>query len=48
MKFVLKADIDHTIIDEEIQFKSPLPVKFIMKSIFRKQHDQLFKNIEME
>jgi carbon monoxide dehydrogenase subunit G len=48
MKFVLKADNGHTIIDEEIQFKSPLPVKFIMESIFRKQHNQLFKNIEMK
>lgn len=48
MKFVLKADNGHTIIDEEIQFKSPFPVKFIMESIFRKQHDQLFKNIEMK
>jgi carbon monoxide dehydrogenase subunit G len=48
MKFVLKADNGHTIIDEEIQFKSPLPVKFIMESIFKKQHDQLFKNIEMK
>ncbi len=48
MKFVLKADNGHTIIDEEIQFKSPLPIKFIMESIFRKQHNQLFKNIEMK
>ena len=48
MKFVLKADNDYTIIDEEIKFKSPLPVKFIMESIFKKQHDQLFKNIEMK
>jgi hypothetical protein len=48
MKFVLKVDNGRTIIDEEIQFKSPLPVKFIMESIFRKQHDQLFKNIEMK
>ena len=48
MKFVLKADNDYTIIDEEIKLKSPLPVKFIMESIFKKQHDQLFKNIEMK
>jgi carbon monoxide dehydrogenase subunit G len=48
MKFVLRADNDYTIIDEEINFKSPLPVKFIMQSIFKKQHDQLFKNIEMD
>jgi carbon monoxide dehydrogenase subunit G len=48
MKFVLKTDNDFTIIDEEIMFKSPLPVKFIMESIFKKQHNQLFKNIEMK
>lgn len=46
MQFVLKSDNDYTIIKEEINFKSPLPVKFIMKSIFKKQHTQLFKNIE--
>jgi carbon monoxide dehydrogenase subunit G len=46
MKFVLKADNDFTIIDEEINFKSPLPVQFIMQGIFKKQHAQLFKNIE--
>lgn len=48
MKFVLKADNGYTIIDEEIQFKSPLPIKFIMENIFRKQHALLFKNIEMK
>jgi carbon monoxide dehydrogenase subunit G len=48
MKFVLKEDNGHTIIQEEIQIKSPLPVKFIMESIFRKQHNQLFKNIEIK
>lgn len=47
MNFILKADSEYTIIDEEIQFKSPLPVKFIMESIFKKQHSQLFKNIEV-
>lgn len=48
MKFVIKAENDHTIIEEEINFRSLLPVKFIMKSIFRKQHKLLFKNIEMK
>lgn len=48
MKFVLKTDNDFTIIDEEINFKSPLPIKFIMQSIFKKQHNQLFKNIELK
>ena len=46
MKFNLKADKDFSIIDEEISFQSPLPIKFIMKGIFKKQHSQLFKNIE--
>lgn len=48
MKFVLKTDNDYTIIEENIQFKSFLPLKFIMQSIFKKQHNQLFKNIEMK
>ena len=46
MKFDLKADDNYTFIEEEIHFKSPLPVKSIMENIFRKQHKQLFKNIE--
>lgn len=46
MKFVLKTDNDYTIVDEVINFKSPLPIKFIMQRIFKKQHSQLFKNIE--
>lgn len=46
MKFALKTDNDYTIIEEAINFKSPLPIKFIMQSIFKKQHSQLFKNIE--
>ena len=48
LKFILKADSNCTSVEEHIQFKSPLPVKFIMQSIFRKQHSQLFKNIEMK
>ncbi len=37
---------EFSIIEENITFKSPLPIKSIMESIFRKQHTQLFKNIE--
>lgn len=48
MKFVLKAEKDFTIVKENIQFKSILPIKFIMQSILRKQHSQFFKNIEMK
>ena len=48
LKFVLITENDKTIIEENIQFKSLLPVKFLMQIIFRKQHSQLFKNIEMK
>ena len=47
MKFVLKTENGETIVEENIKFKSRLPIIFIMESIFRKQHGQLFKNIEM-
>ena len=48
MKFNLKAENDFTLIDEEINFKSPLPITFIMEGIFKTQHQQLFKNIELK
>ena len=48
MKFVLITENDQTIIEEDITFKSPLPVKFIMQSIFTKQHSRLFENIDMK
>ena len=48
MNFVLKADNSFTLINEEINIKSLLPVKFIMQNIFKKQHTQLFKNIELK
>ncbi|CAN5889877.1 hypothetical protein BH11BAC7_BH11BAC7_19860 [soil metagenome] len=46
MTFTLHAEENCTIVDEEIIFKSALPVKRMMQSIFRKQHLQLFENIE--
>jgi carbon monoxide dehydrogenase subunit G len=48
MKFNLMAEKGFTIIDEEINFKSSLPIKFIMEAIFKTQHNQLFKNIELK
>lgn len=48
MTFVLTADNDHTMIGETIDFISPLPVTGIMQRIFKKQHNQLFKNIEQK
>lgn len=38
--------INTTIINEKITFKSILPVKSIMATIFKKQHKQLFQNLE--
>lgn len=47
MRFVLKPDNDYTIVLERIEFKSQLPLKSAMQSIFRKQHGELFRNIEL-
>lgn len=47
MTFKLKEDGDHTIIEDTIVFRSPLPVKSIMQKIFRNQHGQLFRNMEL-
>ena len=46
MNFVLTTDNGSTVVEETILFQSPLPVKFIMEGIFKKQHIQLFKNME--
>ncbi len=46
MMFMLRMEGHFTIIEESIRFKSLLPIKSIMESIFKKQHKQLFHNIE--
>ena len=46
IKFTLETDGEHTLVNEQIQFKMPLPIKSILKNTFRKHHTQLFKNIE--
>ena len=46
LKFVLKAEQDHTVVVEHIRIRSPFPVKYLMQRIFRKQHGLLFKNME--
>jgi carbon monoxide dehydrogenase subunit G len=48
MKFVLKKVDNSTVIYEHIEFKSPLPIKFLLRRIFRRQHAHLFENIEMK
>lgn len=47
MIFTLTANNEFTRVDEEINFQTILPIKKIMKSIFKKQHVLLFKNIEL-
>lgn len=46
MTFRLRAKAGFSEIEETIVFKSPFPIKSIMQNIFRKQHRQLFKNME--
>lgn len=48
INFELISKQDVTLVEEEIHFKSPLPIKFIMKGIFKKQHTQLFNNIQLK
>ncbi len=48
MTYVIMADKDFTLIEENIQFQSPFPLKSIMQYVFKKQHTQLFKNIEQK
>jgi len=33
-------------VTEKITFSSPLPIGFVMRRVFRRQHDQLFRNID--
>ncbi len=46
MLFHLKSEGDFTIITENINFKTLLPIKFVLKKVFKAQHILLFKNIE--
>lgn len=46
MNFTVTPDNGFSVVEEDIDFKSPLPVKSVMQSIFRKQHTRLFENIE--
>jgi carbon monoxide dehydrogenase subunit G len=47
MHFDLANDNGKTRITETIDFMSPLPLKGTMEKIFKKQHNELFKNIEL-
>jgi carbon monoxide dehydrogenase subunit G len=45
LQFDLSASENGTLVTETVVFKSFLPVRFIMKPVFRKVHQQMFKNI---
>jgi len=47
MDFILTQENECTIISEDIHFATPLPLKWLMKKIFKTQHALLFKNIEL-
>jgi hypothetical protein len=47
MTFTLQENLDFTVVEEEIQIKSPFPIRFFMERIFKAQHSLLFKNIEL-
>jgi carbon monoxide dehydrogenase subunit G len=46
IRFILTLDSDSTIVEEQITITSLLPVKSILKRIFRRQHEIQFKNID--
>lgn len=48
MIFDIKFEDGHSLIKENISFKSILPIKGLMKKIFKEQHEKLFENIENE
>ena len=46
IKFSLTTEGNYTIVNEDVTFKSWLPLSGIMGIIFKKYHRQLFENIE--
>jgi carbon monoxide dehydrogenase subunit G len=46
MEFELMSVNGYTLIKEEIRFYTCLPIKFILKKVFKEQHERLFRNIE--
>ncbi len=46
MNFAITSEGEYSHIHETVTFKSPLPIKGFMQNVFKKQHKQLFLNIE--
>jgi hypothetical protein len=47
MKFIITSENELSVVEETLQFNSILPIKGILQKIFKKQHEQLFRNIEL-
>ena len=47
IRISLKSEANKTTVYEEIRFTSPYPIKIILRNIFKKNHEQLFKNIAL-
>ena len=46
MAFRVFSQDGKTVVEEEVSFRSVLPVKPVMEKVFREQHHRLFQNIE--
>ena len=46
IEFKLSTENDKTVVNEFITSKSLLPVAFVMRKVFKTQHQKLFQNIE--
>jgi len=46
LEFKVEVQAQKTVITETVTFKTMLPIKFLLRKIFRKQHVLLFQNIE--
>ncbi len=46
INFIIKSEGEGSIVEENIHFASLFPIKMLLRKIFEKQHNLLFKNIE--
>ncbi len=45
--FIVRSIGGKTVIEEEINFKPVFPIRLIMGPLFQRQHEKLFRNIEL-
>ncbi len=46
MHYSLRTDGNFTYVSEEVIYRSPLPLIWLMQMVFKKQHSILFRNME--